>query len=89
MDYGELAECALRHGPIPFLRRHSHWGQIIVNILLILTQLGFCAVYFVFFATTVQSVMDDFNAHEQFSTQLIITFFLIPVVLLCLIRHLS
>ncbi|XP_063722567.1 proton-coupled amino acid transporter 1-like isoform X2 [Symsagittifera roscoffensis] len=89
MDYGDLAECAIRHGPIQRLRRHSHWGKAIVNFLLILTQLGFCAIYFVFFAETVQSIMDDYDAHKHIDVHILITCFLLPVVLICLIRNLA
>ena len=71
------------------LRRHSHWGKAIVNFLLILTQLGFCAIYFVFFAETVQSIMDDYDAHKHIDVHILITCFLLPVVLICLIRNLG
>ena len=89
MDYGDLAEVALRRGPVQFLRKRSWLGKGCVNVLLILTQMGFCAIYFVFFAETVESLMDDFGAKETLDTRLIITFFLVPVVLLCLIRNLG
>ena len=89
MDYGDLAESALRRGPLKFLRTRSYLGKFSVNLLLILTQLGFCAVYFVFFAETVQSLMVDLGCEQVIDKRLLITMWLLPVILICLIRSLG
>ncbi|XP_034038203.1 proton-coupled amino acid transporter 1 [Thalassophryne amazonica] len=72
LSYGE----AVQHGMenVSWLRRHSHWGKRTVNLFLIITQLGFCCVYFVFLSDNVKQVVEAANAttidcHTNFSNQ--------------------
>ncbi|XP_053284583.1 proton-coupled amino acid transporter 1 isoform X1 [Pleuronectes platessa] len=60
LTYGE----AMQHGMenVSWLRRHSHWGRRVVNVFLIITQLGFCCVYFVFLSDNVKQVVEAANA---------------------------
>ncbi|XP_016829640.3 proton-coupled amino acid transporter 1 isoform X1 [Cricetulus griseus] len=50
LDYGDTVMYGLECSPSSWIRSHSHWGRHIVDFFLIVTQLGFCCVYFVFLA---------------------------------------
>uniref|UniRef100_T2MAP4 Proton-coupled amino acid transporter 1 n=1 Tax=Hydra vulgaris TaxID=6087 RepID=T2MAP4_HYDVU len=52
LSYGEVAEECCR----PYLGNHSKFARFVVNIFLIITQFGFCAIYFVFIANTIVEV---------------------------------
>ncbi|XP_058506488.1 proton-coupled amino acid transporter 1 [Solea solea] len=72
LTYGE----AVQHGMenVPWLRRHSQWGKRTVNLFLIITQLGFCCVYFVFLSDNVKQVVEaanatTFNCHVNYTNQ--------------------
>lgn len=60
LSYGE----AMQHGieNVSWLRRHSQWGKRIVDVFLIITQLGFCCVYFVFLSENVKQVVEAANS---------------------------
>lgn len=60
LNYGE----SVQHGMdnVLFLRRYSPWGKWIVNLFLIITQLGFCCVYFVFLSDNIKQVVEASNA---------------------------
>ncbi|XP_036095896.1 proton-coupled amino acid transporter 1 isoform X2 [Molossus molossus] len=62
VDYGETVMYGLESSPIPWLRNHAHWGRHIVDFFLIVTQLGFCCVYFVFLADNFKQVIEAANA---------------------------
>ena len=89
LDYGELCELAFKNGPVPFLQEKAHWGKMCINVLLVFTQMGFCAIYFVFIAESVEVIIQDFGAEEVFNVRLMITIFLVPIVFLCMIRNLG
>ncbi|XP_029439890.1 proton-coupled amino acid transporter 1-like isoform X2 [Rhinatrema bivittatum] len=61
LDYGDTVECALEATPSAWLRSHSIWGRWLVGFFLILTQLGFCCVYFVFLADNLKQVVEAAN----------------------------
>ncbi|KAM3612608.1 uncharacterized protein V6R79_011071 [Siganus canaliculatus] len=72
LTYGE----AVQHGMenVSWLRRHSQWGKHTVNLFLIITQLGFCCVYFVFLSDNIKQVVEAANAttfdcHRNFTNQ--------------------
>uniref|UniRef100_A0A8C6Z689 Proton-coupled amino acid transporter 1-like n=1 Tax=Nothoprocta perdicaria TaxID=30464 RepID=A0A8C6Z689_NOTPE len=50
VDYGGAVMYGLESTPSAWLRTHAVWGRRVVGLFLILTQLGFCCVYFVFLA---------------------------------------
>ena len=58
----------------------------IVNLFLIITQLGFCAVYFVFVASTIVEVA---GWEDKVDKRLVIIILALPVVLLSYIRSLE
>ncbi|XP_051700350.2 proton-coupled amino acid transporter 3 isoform X3 [Oryctolagus cuniculus] len=59
VNYGEAMMYSLETCPNPWLRAHSAWGRYIVSFLLIITQLGFCSVYFMFMADNLQQIAEE------------------------------
>ncbi|KAB5571390.1 hypothetical protein PHYPO_G00224470 [Pangasianodon hypophthalmus] len=59
LSYGEAVEYGMEN--VSWLRRHSVWGRRVVNLFLIITQLGFCCVYFVFLSDNVKQVIEAAN----------------------------
>ncbi|KAM9413618.1 proton-coupled amino acid transporter 1-like isoform 1-T2 [Salvelinus alpinus] len=59
LDYGDAVQYGMEN--VSWLRRHSIWGRRIVNVFLIITQLGFCCVYFVFLSDNVKQVVEASN----------------------------
>ncbi|XP_075995929.1 proton-coupled amino acid transporter 1 [Genypterus blacodes] len=60
LSYGESVQYGMEN--VLWMRRHSHWGRWIVNVFLIITQLGFCCVYFVFLSDNIKQVVEAANA---------------------------
>uniref|UniRef100_A0A7N8X017 Solute carrier family 36 member 1 n=1 Tax=Mastacembelus armatus TaxID=205130 RepID=A0A7N8X017_9TELE len=67
LSYGEAVQYGMEN--VLWLRRHSNWGKRTVNLFLIITQLGFCCVYFVFLSDNVKQVVEAANA-TTFSCQM-------------------
>ncbi|XP_076877985.1 proton-coupled amino acid transporter 1 [Brachyhypopomus gauderio] len=59
LTYGEAVEYGMEN--VSWLQRHSAWGSRVVNVFLIITQLGFCCVYFVFLSDNVKQVIEAAN----------------------------
>ncbi|XP_066505571.1 proton-coupled amino acid transporter 1 isoform X2 [Hoplias malabaricus] len=59
LSYGEAVEYGMEN--VSWLRNHSHWGRHVVNLFLIITQLGFCCVYFVFLSDNIKQVIEAAN----------------------------
>ncbi|XP_033632317.1 proton-coupled amino acid transporter 1-like isoform X2 [Asterias rubens] len=57
LDYGEVAEQSLKHGPVAWLQRRSSIGRYIVNGFLVFSQLGLCCVYFLFMADNIRQYL--------------------------------
>ncbi|XP_075020318.1 proton-coupled amino acid transporter 1-like isoform X4 [Calonectris borealis] len=51
----------LESTPSTWLRTHAAWGRRVVGLFLIITQLGFCCVYFVFLADNLKQVISAAN----------------------------
>ncbi|XP_062942916.1 proton-coupled amino acid transporter 3 isoform X2 [Cynocephalus volans] len=66
VNYGEATMYSLETCPNTWLRTHSVWGRYIVSFLLIITQLGFCSVYFMFMADNLQQIVEE--AHVTSNT---------------------
>uniref|UniRef100_A0A8D1QBA7 Amino acid transporter transmembrane domain-containing protein n=1 Tax=Sus scrofa TaxID=9823 RepID=A0A8D1QBA7_PIG len=66
VNYGEAMMYGLETCPNAWLRTHSVWGRYTVSFLLIITQLGFCSVYFMFMADNLQQMVEE--AHVTSST---------------------
>ncbi|KAL4631523.1 proton-coupled amino acid transporter 1-like [Arapaima gigas] len=99
LDYGETFEHGMEN--VSWLRRHSVWGRRVVNLFLIITQLGFCCVYFVFLSDNVKQVVEaanstTWNCHNNqtsvivpsFDSRLYMLCFLPFIVLLVFTRNL-
>ena len=56
MDYSTVMKNSVKHGPVKWLRKHSRIASRLVDIFLMITQLGFCCVYFVFMAENLRAV---------------------------------
>lgn len=72
LSYGEAVQFGIEN--VSMLRRHSHWGKKVVEVFLIITQLGFCCVYFVFLSENVKQVVEaanatSFNCEQNFTNQ--------------------
>ncbi|KAL2077816.1 hypothetical protein ACEWY4_027320 [Coilia grayii] len=59
LNYGEAVEYGMEN--VSFLRGHCKWGRYMVNVFLIITQLGFCCVYFVFLSDNIRQVVEAAN----------------------------
>ncbi|XP_072519947.1 proton-coupled amino acid transporter 1 [Salminus brasiliensis] len=59
LTYGDAVEYGMEN--VSWLRNHSRWGRRVVNFFLIVTQLGFCCVYFVFLSDNVKQVVEAAN----------------------------
>ncbi|XP_061090239.1 proton-coupled amino acid transporter 1 isoform X2 [Conger conger] len=60
LSYGDVMEQSMEN--VSCLRRYSVWGRRVVNLFLIITQLGFCCVYFVFLSANVKQVVEAANS---------------------------
>ncbi|XP_054984589.1 proton-coupled amino acid transporter 1 isoform X2 [Sorex araneus] len=62
VDYGDAVMYGLESCPSPWLQNHAQWGRRVVDFFLVITQLGFCCVYFVFLAVNIKQVVEAANA---------------------------
>lgn len=84
-DYAMTFEMALQ-GNERF-KKHSVIFRRVVNVFLILTQLGFCSVYVLFIGNNVQHVLEYFG--YTFNLRIVILFAFLPIVLPSLITNLK
>ncbi|XP_055498640.1 proton-coupled amino acid transporter 1 [Leucoraja erinacea] len=102
LDYGNVVQCSLEESSILCLRKNSIFGRCFVEFFLILTQLGFCCVYFVFLADNIKQVVDAANitnnncsqnistvVHGSMDSRLYILSFLPFIILLVFIQNLK
>ena len=61
MDYSTVMMQAARHSSIKWLQRRAVFTARLVDVFLMVTQLGFCCVYFVFMAENIRQVSFGWN----------------------------
>ncbi|XP_072039346.1 proton-coupled amino acid transporter 1-like [Amphiura filiformis] len=81
LDYGEVAEEAMRASPFEALRRRATVGSYVVDFFLVLTQTGFCCVYFLYMADNIHQIYFLYYGNAAPSLQLFVLM-LSPIVLL-------
>lgn len=64
LDFAGVTQEAFAHGPY-CLRKFAPMSSKMINGFLILTQIGFCCVYFVFVAKSFQAVFKSFVGEEH------------------------
>nr|XP_020819984.1 proton-coupled amino acid transporter 3-like isoform X3 [Phascolarctos cinereus] len=65
VDYGDTVMYGLEASPFLWLRTHSLWARYLVRSLLIITQLGFCSVYFLFLADNFKQVTETVSISNK------------------------
>uniref|UniRef100_A0A672FW08 Solute carrier family 36 member 1 n=1 Tax=Salarias fasciatus TaxID=181472 RepID=A0A672FW08_SALFA len=80
LTYGEAVQYGMEN--VTWLRRHSQWGKRTVNLFLIITQLGFCCVYFVFLSDNIKQVRHTHVLVPSFDSRLYMLCFLPAFILL-------
>lgn len=97
MDYTETVFQVFKHGP-PQLRKYKGKLKHLVNVFLIITQIGFCCVYILFITQNLQLMLGYLIPHgkELIETKgftwvigLCITLLLLPCSLIQNLKHLS
>ncbi|KAF5898572.1 proton-coupled amino acid transporter 4-like, partial [Clarias magur] len=68
LSYSETVAVAMETSSSHCLRRGSNFGRLLVNFFLVLTQLGFCSVYFVFLAENIKQVVEGHNINSSSSS---------------------
>jgi proton-coupled amino acid transporter len=96
MDYTETVFQVMKHGPRP-LRKYKGIIKHIVNVFLIITQVGFCCVYVLFISSNIVDLLHQFSPESAFFkhsstlwlTGFLITTLLVPFSLIKNLGHLS
>lgn len=83
-DYAETLELSLMSNEK--WQKHSKVMKRTCNIFLIVTQLGFCAVYFLFIGNNVKNVLDFYGYECKLSVVMMLS--LVPIILTSLITNL-
>ncbi|KAJ1525408.1 hypothetical protein ONE63_010222 [Megalurothrips usitatus] len=85
-DYADTVEHTFRAGPGLFPRLATP-ARVLANVFLVMTQLGFCCVYFVFISSNVKQVLDDHIV--PIDVHVYMAMALVPILLLTLVRSLK
>lgn len=86
LSFSEVCYTSFKTGP-PGVQRYANLARNLINLFLVITQLGFCCVYFLFVAVNVQEVVAHFFFKLDIRVYLILM--LVPMVLLNLVRNLK
>lgn len=65
------------------------YTKIFISIFLIVSQLGFCCVYFVFIPSNVEQVIEHYYPETNYTVQALMSIILGPMIVYCLIRNLK
>nr|XP_026696336.1 proton-coupled amino acid transporter 1 isoform X1 [Ciona intestinalis] len=88
MDYSTVMTHAVRNGPIHSLHKYADKSRYIVDTFLMITQLGFCCVYFVFMGQNIRQVVAHYWQHTP-DARVFMAVICIPIILLSFIRSLK
>ncbi|VVC34124.1 Hypothetical protein CINCED_3A014349 [Cinara cedri] len=86
LSFPNVAEMAFEYGP-PKLRKYSSTASKFINTFLVITQLGFCCVYFLFVATNLQEVISHYFFYMSVQWYLVIL--LVPMIFLNCVKSLK
>lgn len=67
----------------------AKWCRFVTSIFIILSQLGFCCVYFVFIPTNIKQVVDYYHPNNGYSIEIYMTILLLPLIIFCFIKDLK
>ncbi|XP_026809394.1 proton-coupled amino acid transporter-like protein CG1139 isoform X1 [Rhopalosiphum maidis] len=87
LSFPKVAEMAFEYGP-PKLQKYSSAASKFINTFLVMTQLGFCCVYFLFVATNLQEVITHYF-FIKLSVQSYLLILLVPMILLNCVKSLK
>ncbi|TSK67190.1 Proton-coupled amino acid transporter 4 [Bagarius yarrelli] len=65
LSYSETVAVAMETSSSPCLKKGANFGRLLVNFFLVLTQLGFCSVYFVFLAENIKQVVEGHHSNAS------------------------
>ncbi|KAL1117019.1 hypothetical protein AAG570_004347 [Ranatra chinensis] len=85
-NFPVTVEMCFEEGPDSF-KRWSNLARKSVKAFVIITQLGFCCVYFVFVSSTIKYVVDPHNLILDVRVWMVIVF--VPIVMSCMVRSLK
>ncbi|XP_062409287.1 neutral amino acid uniporter 4 isoform X2 [Sardina pilchardus] len=89
LGYSDTVAIAMETSSSNVLRRGAHCGRLLVSFFLVLTQLGFCSVYFVFLAENIKQVVEGNRGNEEGIDVRLYMLFLLPLlVMMSFIRDL-
>ncbi|XP_063591704.1 proton-coupled amino acid transporter-like protein pathetic [Penaeus indicus] len=88
LSYEESAEMAFKLGPGNCPKYATAVGYIITTFLLI-TQVGFCCVYFVFIPQNIMQALECMVGGSGISQLGYMAIFILPILLICYIPHLK
>lgn len=89
LSYEESAKVAFEYGP-EGCRKYAKAVGRIITAFLIITQLGFCCVYFVFISQNLKQALDHIIPSGTGITQLeFMAILIVPMLLVCYVPHLK
>ncbi|PIK51953.1 putative proton-coupled amino acid transporter 1 isoform X3 [Apostichopus japonicus] len=89
LDYADVAGLSMDHGGIQCFHGYGYIGRFVVNTFLMITQLGFCCIYFIFMAENIQQIYQEYYTHGVPDTKIFILMLFVPVMLICFIKNLD
>lgn len=63
--------------------------RTIISLFLIISQIGFCCVYFIFIPTNILQVIAHYSPNTKITIQILMAIILVPMILFCMIRNLK
>lgn len=86
LGFSQVAELSFQSGPA-CLQKHAKKIRTAVNVFLVITQLGFCCVYFVFVAKNLQQVTEQYTSDVPSYVFLLVL--LLPMIVLNWVTNLK